>query len=160
MTRKHLSAICAALMLVLSRTAPAQTQPPITPSSVCGTAQRFKTVRDSAPNLSGIWDFKLDMGSAVSSGIMVLGALDDDYAGALTPSGGAVAIRKLTLKGDAVHMRVASREGDVLFDGYLLATGKEFCGVVTYHGGKLYPMTVTRQETTVPSGSPTRPRGS
>lgn len=152
MTQHFVLSVCVSFTFLLSESVSAQTQPPITPSSVCGTAARFKTVRDSAPNLSGIWDFKLDMGTAVSSGIMVLGALDDDYAGALTPSGGAVAIRKLTLKGDAIHMSVASREGDVLFDGHLLATGKEFCGVVTYHGGKLYPMTVTRQAPATRSG--------
>lgn len=156
MTRKYTVSVCASLLLVLSKPVSAQTTPSLTPAAICGSAARLKTPRDSAPNMSGIWDFKLDMGTAVSSGIMVLGALDDAYAGALTPNAGPVAIRKLTLKGDAIHMSVASREGDVLFDGHLLETGKELCGVVTYHGGKLYPMTATRRAPNAPRGASTR----
>lgn len=153
MNQNYAFAVCLSLTMMLGSTAPVQAQSPITPAAVCGTAARHKALRDSTPNLSGIWDFKLDMGTAVSSGMMVLGMIDDAYAGALTPNGGPVAIRKLTLKGDVVHMSVASREGDVLFDGHLLESGKELCGVVTYHGGKLYPMTAIRRPPAVQRGS-------
>jgi hypothetical protein len=102
--------------------------------------------RDSVPDLAGLWDFRIDMGTSVATGTMALGHMDDGYAGALTPDAtNTVAIRKLLVHGDSVHMRVASREGDVLFDGRLQGAGNALCGIVTYHGGKLFPMTATQR---------------
>lgn len=113
-------------------------------STVCAVAApSAPIVADSAPNLAGIWDFSIDLGTARSTGTMALGQMDDGYAGALTPDAtNTVAIRKLTLRGDSVHMSVASREGDVLFDGRL-ANRHTLCGIVLYHGGKRYPMVAT-----------------
>ena len=116
-----------------------------TPLPACSTVTRTSSLpHDSVPDLAGIWDFRIDVGNAISTGTMALGHMDDAYAGALTPDAtNTVAIRRLTLKGDSVHMSVASREGDVLFDGRLTGAHDTLCGIVTYHRGVRYPMIAT-----------------
>ena len=115
------------------------------PTAACSVAKRSSSLpRDSIPDLAGIWDFRIDVGNAISTGMMALGHLDDAYAGALTPDAtNTVAIRRLTLKGDSVHMAVASRERDVLFAGRLTGADDTLCGIVTYHRGVRYPMIAT-----------------
>ena len=49
------------------------------------------------------------------------------------------------------HMVVASREGDVLFDGLLSAKGDLMCGTVTYHGGETFPMVAQKRPSTYQS---------
>jgi hypothetical protein len=44
-----------------------------------------------------------------------------------------------------VRMVVASREGDVQFQGRLTDNGRTMEGIVDYHGGARLPMTATRR---------------
>jgi hypothetical protein len=142
MTQKQtiLRTLLLLAMLTTSGIASAQSGP--TPSAACGTMVRSSSLpRDSVPDLAGIWDFRIETGNAISTGTMALGHMDSAYAGALTPDAtNTVAIRKLTLMTDSVHMSVASREGDVLFDGRLTGNNDTLCGIVTYHGGARFPM--------------------
>ncbi len=85
---------------------------------------------------------------------MALGPLDGAYAGSLTPEAtDTVAVRRLDLTGDVVRMSVASREGEVTFEGRLSADGKSMCGIVNYHGGVAYPMVATLRPKRTPAGS-------
>ena len=54
-------------------------------------------------------------------------------------------LRNIKLTGNNIHMVVASREGDVLFDGKLSAKGDYMCGTVTYHEGEKFPMIAHRR---------------
>jgi hypothetical protein len=117
---------------------------PVPVAACTASAPDPSAARESARDLAGLWDFRIDMGSAVATGTMALGHMDGAYAGALTPDAtNTVAIRKLTVTGDSLHMSVASREGEVLFHGRLLGAGDTMCGIVTYHGGVRFPMTAT-----------------
>jgi hypothetical protein len=115
------------------------------PAAACDTMPRLALGDyDKAPDITGQWDFAIDMGTAVSTGSMALGWIDGAYAGALTPDAtNTLAIRRLTLVRDSVQMAVASREGDVMFFGRLLGTGGVMCGVVHYHEGKRFSMIAT-----------------
>lgn len=102
-----------------------------------------------APNLHGNWDFLMDVGGRPSFGLLSIGFVDGAYGGSLTPVATApVVVRKITLTGNTIHMVVASREGDVLFDGKLSAKADRMCGTVTYHGGQFFPMVVQRRPST------------
>lgn len=111
------------------------------------------TDRSSATSrdLSGLWDFLINVNGTPTFGLLSLGAVDGAYAGSLTPASTApVAVRKLTISGEAVHMEVAFREGDVLFDGKLSPGGDVMCGTVTYHGGRSLPMISRRRPPITP----------
>ena len=83
---------------------------------------------------------------------MSIGFVGADYGGSLAPVRTApVVLRKISLAGDRVHMVVASREGDVLFDGRLSAKGDFMCGTVTYHGGETFPMVAQKRPSTYQS---------
>ena len=83
---------------------------------------------------------------------MSIGFVGADYGGSLAPARTApVVLRKIALKGSIVHMVVASREGDVLFDGTLSAKGDFMCGTVTYHGGETFPMVAQKRPSTYQS---------
>ena len=87
-----------------------------------------------------------------SFGLMSIGFVGADYGGSLAPARTApVVLRKISLTGNNIHMVVASREGDVLFDGKLSAKGDYMCGTVTYHGGEAFPMIAQRRPTTYQS---------
>lgn len=118
------------------------------PLAACATTPRLARVtNDSVPDLAGIWDFSIDMSSAISTGTMALGHMDGAYAGALTPDATTtVVIRRLTLTRDSVQMAVASREGDVTFEGRILGTGGTLCGIVNYHKGLRFPMIATMRK--------------
>ena len=99
-----------------------------------------------APNLHGHWDFLMVPRGSLSYGLMSIGFVGADYGGSLAPARTApVVLRKLTLTGNSIHMVVASREGDVLFDGRLSAKGDLMCGTVTYHGGETFPMVAQKR---------------
>ncbi|MEE1655700.1 hypothetical protein VB618_05785 [Microvirga sp. CF3062] len=101
------------------------------------------------PSLHGNWDFLMDVSGRPSFGLLSIGLVDGSYGGSLTPVATApVVVRKITLTGNTIHMVVASREGDVLFDGKLSAKADRMCGTVTYHGGQLFPMVVQRRPST------------
>jgi len=93
-----------------------------------------------APNLHGNWEFLMDVGGTPNFGLLSIGFVGDAYGGSLSLWMTApVVVRKIDLTGNRFHMAVASREGDVLFDGTLSAKGDRMCGTVTYHGGRTFP---------------------
>ncbi|RIX27406.1 hypothetical protein D3M59_10220 [Sphingomonas edaphi] len=105
-----------------------------------------------APNLHGHWDFLMVPRGIPSFGLMSIGFVGADYGGSLAPTRTApVVLRNVTLNGNRIHMIVASREGDVLFDGKLSAKGDLMCGTVTYHGGETFPMVAHRRPSTYQS---------
>ena len=107
-----------------------------------------------APNLHGHWDFLMVPRGTPSFGLMSIGFVGADYGGSLAPVRTApVVLRKITLSGNSIHMVVAAREGDVLFDGRLSAKGDFMCGTVTYHGGETFPMVAQRRPSTYQSPS-------
>lgn len=115
----------------------AQPAPPIAVTCDAGAAG----AGGEAPNLHGHWDFLMVPRGQPSFGLMSIGFVGADYGGSLAPTRTApVVLRKITLTGHSITMVVASREGDVLFDGRLSAKGDFMCGTVTYHGGEAFPM--------------------
>ncbi|HEX8573649.1 MAG TPA: hypothetical protein VF759_12960 [Allosphingosinicella sp.] len=105
-----------------------------------------------APNLHGHWDFLMAPRGIPSFGLMSIGFVGADYGGSLAPSRTApVVLRSIALTGDRIHMVVASREGDVLFDGRLSAKGDLMCGTVTYHGGETFPIVAQKRPSTYQS---------
>ena len=105
-----------------------------------------------AANLHGNWDFLMDVGGTPNFGLLAIGFVDDAYGGSLSLWQTApVVLRKLSLTGNSFHMAVASREGDVLFDGTLSAQGDRMCGTVTYHGGRKFPAVAQKRPSTYQS---------
>lgn len=114
------------------------------PSSAAGAAA-------SAPDLTGLWDFYIDAGGIPSFGLLTVGRLDGRYGGTLTPVRTApVVLRSLTVSDQTVRMTVGSREGDVIYNATLSGPADRMCGVVTYHGGLLYPMVAQRRSQPAP----------
>ena len=105
-----------------------------------------------APNLHGHWDFLMVPRGTPSFGLMSIGFVGAEYGGSLAPARTApVVLRRITLTGSSIQMVVASREGDVLFDGRLSAKGDLMCGTVTYHGGETFPMVAQKRPSTYQS---------
>ncbi len=105
-----------------------------------------------APNLHGHWDFLMVPRGTASFGLMSIGFVGAAYGGSLAPTRTApVVLRRIVLTGNKIHMVVASREGDVLFDGRLSAKGDFMCGTVTYHGGETFPMVAHKRPSTYQS---------
>jgi len=122
------------------------------PSTTLNCDAGAATAGDEAPNLHGHWDFLMVPRGAPSFGLMSIGFVGADYGGSLAPVRTApVVLREITLTGNHIHMVVASREGDVLFDGRLSAKGDLMCGTVTYHGGESYPMVAQKRPSTYQS---------
>lgn len=104
------------------------------------------------PNLHGHWDFLMVSRGTPSFGLMSIGFVGADYGGSLAPVRTApVVLRKISVTGNNIHMVVASREGDVLFNGKLSAKGDLMCGTVTYHGGETLPMVAQKRPSTYQS---------
>jgi hypothetical protein len=123
----------------------AQPAPSITVTCNAGAA----SAGGEAPNLHGHWDFLMVPRGLPSFGLMSIGFVGADYAGSLAPARTApVVLRKVTLAGNSIQLLVASREGDVRFDGTLSAKGDLMCGTVTYHGGETFPMVAQRRPST------------
>ena len=100
----------------------------------------------SEPELSGLWDFYMDVGGVPSFGLLTVGRLDGRYAGTLTPVRTApVVVRSLKVSDRKVQLIVGSGEGDVTYDAVLSGAADRMCGTVTYHGGLLYPMVAQRR---------------
>lgn len=143
------------LVLAAAFAAPAAlaAEPPTSIPVSCGAGE--PAPGGEAPNLHGNWDFLFDAGGTPNFGLLSIGLIDGGYGGSLTPSGTApVVVRGITLTGDTIHMAVASREGDVLFDGRLSAGGDRMCGTVTYHDGRTFPMLAQKR----PSAYQSRPQ--
>ena len=139
-----------ALAAAMAAPAALATQPAASTALNCdaGAAQ----AGGDAPNLHGHWDFLMVPRGTPSFGLMSIGFVGADYGGSLAPARTApVVLRRITLTGNNVHMVVASREGDVLFDGRLSAKGDFMCGTVTYHGGEAFPMVAQKRPSTYQS---------
>lgn len=107
------------------------------------------TAGGEAPNLHGNWDFLMDFGGAPNFGLLSIGYVGAEYGGTLSLWMTApVIMREITLTGNKFHMVVASREGDVLFDGTLSPNGNRMCGTVTYHGGRSFQAVAQRRPST------------
>ena len=105
-----------------------------------------------APNLHGHWDFLMVPRGTPSFGLMSIGFVGAEYGGSLAPARTApVVLRNINVSGNSLQMVVASREGDVRFDGKLSAKGDLMCGTVTYHGGETFPMIAQRRPSTYQS---------
>ncbi|MGH7027978.1 hypothetical protein [Brevundimonas sp.] len=142
---KHLHAVLI-LSAALAVAAPVRAQT-MTPSLAACEAAPFVPAGE-APDLAGQWDFLMQVGSTPSPGLLALGHMDGAYAGSLTPyRTNTVAVRRLTLDGGAVKMSVASREGEVLFEGRLTGKPDTMCGTVLYHGGQRLQMVAVRRPT-------------
>lgn len=119
-------------------------QPPTSIALNCGSGAA--AAGGEAPNLHGNWDFLFDAGGTPNFGLLSVGLIDGGYGGSLSLwSTAPVAVRGIVLTGNAVRMAVASREGDVLFDGRLSAKGDRMCGTVTYHDGRIFPMVAQKR---------------
>lgn len=119
----------------------------------CG--EGISTAGGAVPNLHGNWDFLFDAAGTPNFGLLSIGLIDGAYGGSLTPVGTApVVVRKITLTGNSISMAVASREGDVLFDGMLSAKGDRMCGTVTYHDNRKFPMVAQKRSSTYQSQPP------
>jgi len=140
------------LALAAALTAPAavaaQSPAPIALNCDAGAAPSV----GETPNLHGHWDFLMLPRGTPSFGLMSIGFVGADYGGSLAPVRTApVVLRRSKLNGNSIHMVVASREGDVLFDGWLSAKGDFMCGTVTYHGGETFPMVAQKRPSTYQS---------
>jgi hypothetical protein len=122
-------------------------QPAVSIAVTCGAGAA--TPQSEAANLHGVWDFLMDVGGTPNYGLLSVGLIDGGYGGSLALWQTApVVLRKLTVNGNRFHMAVASREGDVLFDGRLSAKGDRMCGTVTYHGGRTFPAVAQKRPST------------
>lgn len=139
-----------AVLALPAALATAATSPPalaIAPSLTACEAAPFVPAGE-APDLAGQWDFLIQAGPTASPGVLALGHMDGAYAGSLTPyRTNTVAVRRLTLEGGAVRMSVASREGEVVFEGRLTGRPDTMCGTVLYHGGQKFQMVAVRRST-------------
>lgn len=125
-------------------------QPATTIAVSCGTGAA-PAVSD-VPNLHGTWDFVMDVGGTPNFGLLSIGFVDDAFGGSLTLWMTApVIVREMNLTGNRFHMAVASREGDVLFDGVLSAKSERMCGTVTYHGGRTFAAVAQKRPSTYQS---------
>ena len=144
----RLMTLASALVFAVPAVVAAQPAPSIGVNCDAGAAQ----AGGEAPNLHGHWDFMMVPRGTPSFGLMSIGFVGAEYGGSLAPVRTApVVLRNITLSGNSVHMVVASREGDVLFDGKLSAKGDLMCGTVTYHGGETFPMVAQKRPSTYQS---------
>ena len=144
--------VLAAALATLTAPAALDAQPATSIAVNCGAGEA--AAGGEAPNLHGHWDFLMVPRGIPSFGLMSIGFVGADYGGSLAPARTApVVLRRITVTGDSIHMVVASREGDVLFDGRLSATGERMCGTVTYHGGRNFPMVAQKRPSTYQSPS-------
>jgi len=142
------------LALAAAATAPAAAAAQPAPSIAMNCDPGPAAASGEAPNLHGHWDFLMVPRGTPSFGLMSIGFVGTEYGGSLAPVRTApVVLRNITLNGNDIHMVVASREGDVLFDGKLSAKGDLMCGTVTYHGGETFPMIAQKRPSTYQSPS-------
>jgi hypothetical protein len=147
---KMIRLITLALAAYFAAAAAVAAQPAASIAVTCDAGAA--TARGEAPNLHGHWDFLMVPRGTPSFGLMSIGFVGADYGGSLAPVRTApVVLRKVTLTGNSIQLVVASREGDVLFDGKLSAKGDFMCGTVTYHGGETFPMMAQKRPSTYQS---------
>lgn len=142
---KRLMTLALTAALAAPTAAAAQPVPSIAINCGAGTA----TAGTEAPNLHGNWDFVMDVGGTPNFGLLSIGFVGNEYGGSLSLSLTApVVVREVTLSGNSFRMTVASREGDVRFEGMLSAKGDRMCGAVTYHGGQSFPAVAQKRPST------------
>lgn len=143
-----------AIILLASGVANAQSTRPATAEPARAHAV---TATQATPDLQGVWDFAMRMGERTSPGFFALGPVERGWAGSITMYlTNTLAIRTFTIEGDSVRMVVASREGDVKFQGRLSSDARTMEGIVDYHGGVRVPMIAMRR--TQPVAPPVIPR--
>lgn len=149
-TVKRLMMLALAEYAMIEFPCAAQTASPVAMTCDAGPA----AARAEPANLHGHWDFLMVPRGVASFGLMSIGFVGTEYGGSLAPVRTApVVLRDISVNGDAIHMTVASLEGDVLFDGRLSAKGDFMCGSVTYHGGETFPMIAHKRPMTYQSPS-------
>ncbi len=132
----------AVLMSVCTGNAQTTTSEPATPPA----AQAAPSPTPGS-DLSGYWDFEVNVGQRVTVGEMTLGRSGDGYLGTLTPKGtNTLAVRSFKLDGKGIDMVVESRDGEVTFKGTLEEDGVSMNGIVTYHHGEQFPMTARKRQ--------------
>lgn len=143
---RHRLSVCA-LMLVTAIPLAGYAQDTTVLKTTCAQGPSGVAVAPAGEaDLSGLWDFYMDVGGVPSFGLLTVGRLEGRYAGTLTPVRTApVVVRSLTVTDQKVQMIVGSREGDVTYDAVLSGAADRMCGIVTYHGGLLYPMVAQRR---------------
>ena len=133
-----------ALIAAFAAPAAAAAQPATSIAVNCGAPAA--TAGGEAPNLHGNWDILFDAGGTPNFGLLSIGLIDGGYGASLSLwSTAPVAVRRIALSGNSIHMAVASPGGDVLFDGRLSARGDRMCGTVTYHDGRTFPMVAQKR---------------
>lgn len=143
-------AMTIALLAALPGSAAVASQPVTSIAMNCGPSTDI--AGSEIPNLHGNWDFLMDVGGTPSFGLLSIGQIDGGYGGSLTPARTApVVLRRITLTGNSIHMVTASRDGDVVFDGWLSAKGDRMCGTVSYHNGQTFPMLAQKRPSTYQS---------
>jgi hypothetical protein len=143
-----LMTLALAAALFTPAAAKAQTAPSIAVNCQAGAPM----AGGEAPNLHGQWDVRMVPRASASFGLLSIGFVGADYGGSLSFARTApVVVRKIALTGNAINMVVASREGDVLFDGKLSPKGDFMCGTVTYHGGEQFAMVAHKRPSTYQS---------
>lgn len=142
---KRLMTLALTAALAVPATVAAQPVTSITLNCSAGTA----TAGGEVPNLHGTWDFMMDVGGTPNFGLLSIGFVGKEYGGSLALWMTApVVLREMTLTGNNFHMVIASREGDVRFDGILSAKGDRMCGTVTYHGGQSFSAVAQKRPST------------
>jgi hypothetical protein len=116
------------------------------PQAESGPAAAREATR-ARPDLSGTWDFSVDMGERVTTGELSLQRAPQGYAGTIMPEGSsALPVRSLTLAGDSITMIVETPEGPVTFEGALGSDARGMRGIVHYHGGQDLPLNARKRE--------------
>ncbi len=104
--------------------------------------------RSPTPDVSGRWDFHIDLGQRTTPGEFWLWRRGRVYTGTLTPRGtNTLPIRELVQRGLHVDLIVDTPDGPVTVTGAVRPDGASLEGTVTYHQGQRYPMTATRRPT-------------
>ncbi len=102
------------------------------------------------PDVSGRWDFSVDIGNQTARGEMWLfkrgGEMGSEFTGTLTPAGtNTLPVRALEVAGRQVAMTVDSAEGPVVFEGTLAEDANFMVGTVIYHQGQRFPLTARKR---------------
>lgn len=114
---------------------------------VSGPANPAGTRAAAPASLAGDWSFRVETGEGRATlGRLSLAPAPGGYAGTLTTTQGnnVLPVRSFTVDGATVRMIVDSPQGAVTFAGALADGARAFAGTVTYHDGRGYPLTATK----------------
>lgn len=105
------------------------------------------TGRATPVSLAGEWSFRIDTGGGrITNGRLVLAPAAGGYGGTLTTDRGTniLPVRSFTVAGRDVRMHVESPQGAVTFAGALADGARAFAGTVTYHDGRNFQLSATK----------------